>query len=90
MWPLHIYQITTWVIAIWETLYIFLEVFPYSETDFGFAINIVIFAIIAIPLTIFDAILIFSDPTDPVVYQERLLIQKMMQQNWDNLDKDIR
>ena len=79
MWPFHPYQIITWILAIFEILYLFLEVFPMMQNTAGFVVALIIYMLLLIPLIFFDIKLWFSDPTDPIIYQERQLVQESIQ-----------
>jgi hypothetical protein len=48
--PFHLYQVTTWVLAAAETLYLVLEVFPYYEKTYAIAITMGVYAVLLIPL----------------------------------------
>ena len=72
IWPLHIYQFSTWALAAIDTLYLFIEVFPFIEHLAMFIILMIVFFSIAPIVAFLDIKLCLSDPTDPVVYEERL------------------
>ena len=81
IWPLHLYQVLTWILGAADTLYLFIEVFPFIEHLVMFIILMLVFFSIAPILAFLDVKLILSDPTDPVVYEERIKIQKLLQQD---------
>lgn len=76
MWPLHIFQVLTWLIGSVDVLYTFGEVFPYFRYKAMLICFIIAFILLTLVVLILDIILTLSDPTDPVVYQERLKLQK--------------
>ena len=75
-WPLHIFQVLTWLIGAFDFLYMFGEVFPYIRYREMLVIFMIGFMILTFVLLVLCIILTWSDPTDPVVYEERLKIQK--------------
>jgi len=83
-WPLHLYQISTWALGVIETVYLFGEVYPYFEHVYGLVILILCYVGFSIPLLILDIMWWISDPTDPVIYNERIIYQKLLQQNTEN------
>ena len=76
VWPLHIYQIFTWTIGLIEIFYMFGEVFPYINLLPMFIIFMIIFIGIVIALIYLDTALCLTDPTDPIIYEERLKYQQ--------------
>lgn len=76
IWPLHLYQIFTWVLGGLEIFYMFGEVFPYMKHIAMFVIFLLIFCFLLFALIALDTMLCFSDPTDPVVYEERIKCQQ--------------
>lgn len=86
-WPLHIYQMFTWLLGTIETFYVFAEVFPYVHNVGWFVVLLLLYLILAAVLIALDSKLCLSDPTDPVVYEERLKIQQEMNSSSNTEDK---
>ena len=78
MWPLHIFQISTWLIGILDTLYFFGEVLPYMRYIEMVIIFAIIYFILALVVIVLDILTTISDPTDPIIYEERLRLQREM------------
>lgn len=84
IWPLHLYQILTWIFVTIDLIYLVIEIFPMQEHVASFVSLLLIYGIIFVPLGYLDIKLWFSDPTDPVIYEERLKAHNQQQGN--NLD----
>jgi hypothetical protein len=83
MWPLHPYQVCTWLIAAIDFYFVFSEVMPYMTPIPVFILVLVLLFTITPALLYLDIKLCFSDPTDPVVYDERLKMQYYNRANND-------